>query len=182
MNQSQAVAADVKSTVKVKAAPPPPSAKRTRRIKIAERYGWKCYWCSQKLRKEFGWQNSATIEHITPRSLGGSNEFWNLASACYRCNLNRGLMCAEQFAMIARDYVADTQLVEHVIKARKKQIRRDNEQKRLALKALRLQGLEDLPPPTPAPTVTLRVKTWLSRISDQIGMLLCNSMGRNQPC
>jgi len=38
-----------------------------------------------------------TIEHVTPRSLGGSNRVSNLAAACRTCNQKRGNRPLEQF-------------------------------------------------------------------------------------
>lgn len=32
----------------------------------------------------------ATVEHLTPRAAGGTNDRWNLALACARCNEKRG--------------------------------------------------------------------------------------------
>lgn len=34
--------------------------------------------------------NAPTVDHITPRSLGGGDEPDNLATACFRCNTRRG--------------------------------------------------------------------------------------------
>ena len=81
--------------------------KTPRRIKVANRFQWKCHWCGQGMRTELGYQNTATIEHLVPRSLGGSNGMNNLAAACRRCNFNRGVMRAEEFAIIARGYRPD---------------------------------------------------------------------------
>jgi endonuclease I len=61
-----------------------------KRIYLAIIQNWQCYWCKQECREESGHPNTATIEHITPRSKGGSNEMDNLAMACYNCNNRRG--------------------------------------------------------------------------------------------
>ena len=90
----------------------PPVGRSKRRIKVANRYQWKCYWCSQGLRPEVGYQNSATIEHLTPRSQGGANHLDNLAAACYRCNYKRGTQNAEVFALCARDLGPDRRAVD----------------------------------------------------------------------
>ena len=39
--------------------------------------------------------NAATIEHINPRKLGGSNETWNLIVRCNLCNRASGHMMNE---------------------------------------------------------------------------------------
>jgi len=80
------------------------------RIKLAERANWSCCWCGQKTRAELGWQNSATIEHVTPVSLGGTNKLDNLTHACYRCNLTRGIQNASKFKVQAKAFDTDTRL------------------------------------------------------------------------
>lgn len=44
----------------------------------------KCEYCST----EFTSSNTKTIDHIIPKTRGGSyrNETWNLTAACVRCN------------------------------------------------------------------------------------------------
>lgn len=63
------------------------SPKRVRTLaRIAAREGrWRCCWCDGHLEP-----STATIEHIIPRSLGGSNELKNLDMACIPCNVARG--------------------------------------------------------------------------------------------
>ena len=82
---------------------PSPGAKRAVRRK-AKQDNLKCYICgrdvlhdrvdvSQDTRKE-----NSEIEHIWPRSLGGSNKQWNLAISCTRCNeLKRNHIDASDF-------------------------------------------------------------------------------------
>lgn len=144
----QGLEAELKAELAAKAKQATPN---TKRIKVARRYGWACWWCNQQLRREFGWQNSATIEHLVPRSQGGPGEMWNLAAACHRCNLARGTMGMEEFAMVARHYEPDRRSMEEArriaVKARR---RAKNEQQRLA----RLARMA--PPPEPI--------TWWGRI------------------
>jgi hypothetical protein len=45
------------------------------RCTLAEAQNWKCCWCGTYCIPEPGHSNSATIEHVTPRSLGGSDEW-----------------------------------------------------------------------------------------------------------
>jgi hypothetical protein len=54
-----------------------------------------------------GWQNSATIEHLLPISLGGKDTSSNLASSCYRCNQMRDVMEVEEFKIIAKELSID---------------------------------------------------------------------------
>lgn len=72
-----------------------------KRIKLAARHNWRCYWCDQATRAEMGYQNSATIEHLVPVSQGGTNSSSNLASACRRCNNVRGVKSVEEFRSLA---------------------------------------------------------------------------------
>lgn len=78
-----------------------------RRIKLANRNQWRCYWCNHGMRPEFGFQNSATIEHLLPRSQGGSNKVDNLQAACARCNRARGVQDHDEFMQIAKTFPRD---------------------------------------------------------------------------
>lgn len=77
------------------------------RIRLAERAGWRCGWCHQKTRRDMGWQNSATIEHVIPVSRGGSNKRENLMSACARCNRLRGTTPVDEFRLVAQNLEPD---------------------------------------------------------------------------
>lgn len=48
---------------------------------IYERDEEKCYHCSKPLR-----YNKTTLDHYFPRSLGGTEEVFNLVSCCKQCN------------------------------------------------------------------------------------------------
>ena len=54
---------------------------RRKRIQLFYQYEGKCYWCGKQL--EF---NVATLEHIIPKSIGGTNAYENLTIACQSCN------------------------------------------------------------------------------------------------
>src|ERR1019366_976185 len=45
-----------------------------------------CYYCEMMFEAE-----SLTIEHLVPRSFGGSNDLTNLVLACRTCNLEKGV-------------------------------------------------------------------------------------------
>jgi 5-methylcytosine-specific restriction endonuclease McrA len=67
------------------------------RCRLSEAQNWKCCWCgcdTTDLRKK---SNSSTIEHVLPKSLGGSDDWENLAMSCNRCNNNRGNKTVEEF-------------------------------------------------------------------------------------
>ena len=55
------------------------------RLKIFERDGFKCYYCTKQLTRF-----SAALDHIQPVSKGGDNSFENLTTSCLHCNSQRG--------------------------------------------------------------------------------------------
>jgi len=112
--------------------------KKTKRIKVADRYQWRCYWCKCGLRREHGYQNSATIEHLVPASQGGPNSVWNLAAACYRCNSARGAMPVEEFALLAKTFSIDKRGIKEAANARKKAQRREAQNAAVIQKTQRL--------------------------------------------
>ena len=50
-------------------------------IALIEGQGGRCYFCGKILPYEW-----ATIDHLIPKSRGGSNELENLVAACHQCN------------------------------------------------------------------------------------------------
>lgn len=46
-----------------------------------------CYFCGRKFEH---WKTDATLEHLVPKVLGGTNAFANLALSCDGCNRKRG--------------------------------------------------------------------------------------------
>lgn len=65
--------------------------KKKRRIK--ERWfelGYKrCHYCCVQLNYSSGFPNSATVEHIVPKSQGGTLAFVNTLVVCDTCNTKR---------------------------------------------------------------------------------------------
>ncbi|MEO1445641.1 MAG: HNH endonuclease [Cyanobacteria bacterium J06635_11] len=53
---------------------------------VRERAKYLCEYCQSSERLS---ASRFTVDHITPRSLGGSDNFENLALACRRCNERR---------------------------------------------------------------------------------------------
>lgn len=86
----------------------------SKRILLAMKQNWICHWCSQTMVEEtlpVMYQNSATVEHLTPKCFGGTNHESNLVSACYRCNQTRGHEAQEIFIEIAKNFLIDTRSV-----------------------------------------------------------------------
>jgi 5-methylcytosine-specific restriction endonuclease McrA len=65
------------------------------RCRLAEAQSWRCCWCGDPCIPEPNTKKSATIEHVTPRSMGGTDEWENLAMACADCNHRRGVASIE---------------------------------------------------------------------------------------
>jgi len=59
--------------------------KQRKKDDLILQHGSYCCWCGKFFPK-----NDLTIEHIKPKSLGGSNAPENLALACSPCNRLRG--------------------------------------------------------------------------------------------
>lgn len=60
-----------------------------KRHELSSRQGFRCCYCGPRFGKK-GTPLGATIEHLKPRSLGGTNTMENLAAACLHCNQHRG--------------------------------------------------------------------------------------------
>lgn len=56
-----------------------------KRAKVFAKTGGTCWLCGARLTLE-----TMTMDHVTPRSKGGSNMAWNLMPACAGCNNARG--------------------------------------------------------------------------------------------
>ena len=56
---------------------------------ILQRDNYTCYYC--------GLPQATHVDHITPLSKGGLDEFNNLISACQNCNLSKGTKSVKEF-------------------------------------------------------------------------------------
>lgn len=62
------------------------------RLALYERDGWTCQICGEPVNRT-PWANDprdATLDHIIPRSKGGTHDPENLRTACHLCNASRG--------------------------------------------------------------------------------------------
>ena len=66
-----------------------PQRKKHRRQRLFMEHGGQCYWCSKNLSVE-----ECTLDHLMPRSRGGTDALKNLVIACAPCNWGRGSMAA----------------------------------------------------------------------------------------
>ncbi|MFQ6072699.1 MAG: RNA-guided endonuclease IscB, partial [Methanosarcinales archaeon] len=59
---------------------------------LLNRYGHKCVYCKGKSKDKI-----LEIEHIIPKSRGGTDRIGNLVIACKTCNIQKGTKTAEEF-------------------------------------------------------------------------------------
>jgi 5-methylcytosine-specific restriction endonuclease McrA len=59
--------------------------KHSNKQKLSDVYGCYCWWCGKSMSID-----KLTIEHLLPKSRGGSNSLYNLRLACLPCNRSRG--------------------------------------------------------------------------------------------
>ena len=59
--------------------------KRKKKRKLIERDGCRCCLCGKDFPEE-----ELTLEHLIPKSRGGTNHFLNLGLSCRQCNQSRG--------------------------------------------------------------------------------------------
>ena len=60
------------------------------RKRLLKRDGYKCHWCNNRMTfKRVNDPTFCTIDHVIPRSKGGSNKLRNLVLACKWCNNTR---------------------------------------------------------------------------------------------
>jgi hypothetical protein len=77
------------------------------RAAIHTRDNWTCAWCGASVDThgfcELGGHSVTdlvlTVDHLHPHCMGGTNAPWNLVTACWECNTNRGV--ASSLAMLA---------------------------------------------------------------------------------
>ena len=67
-----------------------------KRLAIYIRDSFACAYCGTDLRNSR--PAEVTLDHLTPRSLGGTNDATNLVTACRTCNSSRGNRSLESFA------------------------------------------------------------------------------------
>lgn len=62
------------------------------RNEVLERDGYVCQYCGTQLNEK-----TATVDHVIPKSQGGSSYADNLVCACQECNLEKGDMMPDDF-------------------------------------------------------------------------------------
>lgn len=72
-----------------------------KRLSIYLRDGLACCWCGESIEQGA----KLTLDHLTPYSLGGSNDATNLVTSCLRCNSSRGNRSVVKFAKACAIYL-----------------------------------------------------------------------------
>ncbi|MDO8421153.1 MAG: HNH endonuclease [Parvibaculum sp.] len=58
---------------------------------LGEAQNWRCCYCHHVMTESDDEADTAiTVEHVIPRTFGGSSHWLNLVAACRRCNHGRG--------------------------------------------------------------------------------------------
>lgn len=64
--------------------------KKALRYRLVQKQFGLCFWCGRPLR-------SATLDHVVPKSKGGTLGQGNAVAACLQCNAEKGDRSAEEF-------------------------------------------------------------------------------------
>lgn len=76
---------------------------RATRAAIGEKYKYRCAYCNVRTGK------AGTVDHYLPRSLGGSNDRFNLRWSCFRCNNAKADMPPEEWEQRAPVPIENTE-------------------------------------------------------------------------
>ena len=74
--------------------PRDPSRRKITRRAVFARDGWECQYC--------GARTSLTVDHVIPRSKGGSSGWDNIVASCAPCNRRKGDLLPAQANMVPR--------------------------------------------------------------------------------
>lgn len=73
--------------------------RQEKRLAIYIRDGLECAYCGSNIEDA-----KMTLDHLTPYSMGGSNDQTNLVTCCHRCNSSRGNRDWKEFAESVAQY------------------------------------------------------------------------------
>lgn len=71
-------------------------------FKFSEKEKLFCEYCHVELETETKYPHltAASLDHKTPKFIGGKNEFKNIAICCLRCNIVKGTLNAENYQIV----------------------------------------------------------------------------------
>ena len=75
-----------------------------KRKRLYERDRFECMYCGMGIEDGA----ALTLDHVTARELGGTNEATNLVTACLTCNSAKRSLSVRQFLVHLRDNGVDT--------------------------------------------------------------------------
>jgi CRISPR/Cas system Type II protein with McrA/HNH and RuvC-like nuclease domain len=67
---------------------------RASRPRIYKRDNYECVYCGSK--------KDLTLDHVLPKSRGGGNDWTNLVTSCFKCNLKKGNKTPDEARMIMK--------------------------------------------------------------------------------
>ena len=67
---------------------------RANRTRIYKRDSHECVYCGSK--------KDLTLDHVLPKSRGGGNEWTNLVTSCFNCNLKKGNKTPDEAKMMMK--------------------------------------------------------------------------------
>lgn len=68
-------------------------------VTVWDRCGGRCHYCGVQMVRRGG-RNMFTLDHVIPRSRGGSNALSNLVGCCTECNNDKGSLTGEEYAAV----------------------------------------------------------------------------------
>jgi len=87
----------------------------SRRKAIYRRDKCQCVYCGTRVGLKYAMTNW-TLDHIVPRTLGGSNATENLITSCNLCNLRKGRLTLMRFLRMNANEYNPRRTVEHVLR------------------------------------------------------------------
>lgn len=64
------------------------------RNRIYKRDGYECVYCGSRMQ--------LTIDHVVPKSRGGKNEWTNLVTSCFKCNIRKSNRTPDEANMVMK--------------------------------------------------------------------------------
>jgi 5-methylcytosine-specific restriction endonuclease McrA len=82
------------------AAPRATSGLTATHHKVWDRCGGLCHYCGRAMVRMPNDRLSFTLDHVIPRSRGGSNHLSNLVGSCAECNGDKGSLTGEEYEAV----------------------------------------------------------------------------------